>query len=68
MIGGPQDGRERHLIGSLKEQEVLYEAGDWSKGSREVHVYRSLGGRAPFRYEGMRPWIPDVDVVNCKTR
>jgi len=63
MIGGPKDGQEEHLVACKREQTVLFEAGDWSKGSRDVHVYRSLGGRAPFRYEGTRPWVPNVDVV-----
>lgn len=63
MVGGPLDGQEQHAVTYKRGQEVLFEAGDWSQGSREVHVYRSLGGHAPFRYEGTRPWIPNVDVV-----
>lgn len=63
MIGGPLDGESRHLNSSMREQTLLYEAGDWAAGSRDVHVYRSHGGTSPFRYEGTRPWVPDVDVV-----
>lgn len=63
VIGGPLDGESRHLNSSMREQTLLYKAGYWSTGDREVHVYRSLGGRAPFRYEGTRPWVENVDVV-----
>lgn len=66
MIGGPLDGESRHLNSRMREQTLLYKDGDWSTGVKEVHVYRSLGGRAPFRYEGTRPCVENVDVVVSK--
>lgn len=69
VIGGPYDGQEGHLVTYKQEQEVLYEAGDWSKeGPRLVHVYRSPGGRSPFVYQGTREWVPDVDVVRANVQ
>jgi hypothetical protein len=54
MLGGPKDGQESHLVTYKREQEQLFEAGPFENGGREVHVYRSLGGRAPLIYEGTR--------------
>ena len=68
VLGGPLDGREEHLVTYKRHQEVLFEAGDWSQGSRMVHVYESAGGRAPFVYRGMREWVPNVDVVRRAIR
>lgn len=63
MRGGPLDGRETHAVTCKRAQEQLFEAGDWSAGSRDVHVYRSVGGRAPFVYQGTRLWVRDVEAV-----
>lgn len=56
VIGGPLDGQERRLISSQRMNEAYFEAGDWRSGSREMHVYRSWGGKMPYTYRGIRPW------------
>lgn len=63
MIGGPKDGQESHLVTYKRAQEQLYEAGPFVDGGRDVHVYRSLGGRAPLVYQGIRRSQPGEVVL-----
>ena len=63
MLGGPLDGQERHAVTYKLRQEVLFESAGFAFGNRVVHVYRSVGGSAPFEYCGMRIFA-DGDVVN----